>query len=276
MASWTDANPPAFTPYIQQLPVEAMVQTGEAKQAQYDQGYQRIQSQIDKVAGLSVMRDVDKQYLQSKMNELGNNLKMVSMGDLSNYQLVNSVGGMVNQVGNDRTIQNAVISTARVREEQQKMDAAQKAGKSSVNREYDFSNSVNDYMNNPTPGASFSGQYKEHVDVNKKVLDIIGKLHPNSNIQDMPFNTTTNPDGTINYKGIADAMQRRGETGVTEGQIKTAVNAMLEPDDLDELSSQGRYNYRGYSAHDLQDQATKDYMSSRQMYQKQLLILIRD
>ena len=72
MASFTDAIP-QFNPYIQQLPVEAMVQVGMEKQQRYDQGLQKIQSQIDQVAGLSLYRDSDKQQLQSKLNELGSN-----------------------------------------------------------------------------------------------------------------------------------------------------------------------------------------------------------
>ena len=49
MASFTDAIP-QFNPYIQQLPVEAMVKVGMEKQQRYDQGLQKIQSQIDQVA----------------------------------------------------------------------------------------------------------------------------------------------------------------------------------------------------------------------------------
>ena len=68
MASYSDTplTAASFRPYVQQLPIDAMTRVGMTKQAQYDEGVQRIQSQIDKVAGLSLMRDVDKQYLQSK------------------------------------------------------------------------------------------------------------------------------------------------------------------------------------------------------------------
>ena len=83
MASFSD-NPQilgSFNPYIQQLPVETMSQVGMMKQGQYDQGVQKIQTQIDNVAGLDVIRDIDKQYLQSKLSSLGTNLKLVAAGD---------------------------------------------------------------------------------------------------------------------------------------------------------------------------------------------------
>jgi hypothetical protein len=68
MASYTDIIP-QFNPYIQQLPVEAMVSVGMEKQRRYDEGVQRLQTQIDNIAGIQVLRPQDKAYLQSKVNQ---------------------------------------------------------------------------------------------------------------------------------------------------------------------------------------------------------------
>ena len=119
MASYTDSIP-QFNPYVQQLPVEAMVQVGMEKQKRYDEGIQKIQTSIDNIAGLDVATDVDKAYLQSKLNQLGNDLRIVGAGDFSNFQLVNSVNGMTNQIVKDPTIQNAVYSTAHLKKENAK------------------------------------------------------------------------------------------------------------------------------------------------------------
>lgn len=91
MASFTDQIS-QFNPYIQELPVQQMAQVGMAKQAQYNQGVQKIQNQIDRVAGIEFVKDSHKAMLQSKLNELGSRLKTVAAGDFSNQQLVNSVG----------------------------------------------------------------------------------------------------------------------------------------------------------------------------------------
>ena len=48
MASFTDSIS-QFNPYVQQIPVEEMAKVGMYKQAQYDQGVQKIQTQIDNV-----------------------------------------------------------------------------------------------------------------------------------------------------------------------------------------------------------------------------------
>ena len=116
MASFTDQIS-TFNPYIQQLPTEAMVQVGMQKQAQYNQGVQKVQGYIDNIAGMDVLRGTDKEYVQSKMNELGNNLKAVAAGDFSNQQLVNSVGGMATNIVKDPRVQAAVSSTQRAKSE---------------------------------------------------------------------------------------------------------------------------------------------------------------
>ena len=113
MASFTDNTQQLgnFNPYIQQLPVDAMVHVGTQKQKAYDAGVEKIQNNIDNIAGMDVIRDVDKAYLQSKVNELSSNLRTVAAGDFSNFQLVNSVSGMTNNIAKDKHVQTAVSST---------------------------------------------------------------------------------------------------------------------------------------------------------------------
>ena len=109
MASFKDIIP-QFTPYIQQLPVEDMVQVGMHKQQLYDQGVQKIQSQIDNIAGLDIIHDSDRAYLQSKLDELTSNLRGVAAGDFSDQNLINSVSGMTSQLIKDKNIQLIVAS----------------------------------------------------------------------------------------------------------------------------------------------------------------------
>ena len=268
MASWTDTQPPQFSPYIQQIPVEAETQVGQTKQAQYDQGYQRIQSQIDKVAGLSVMRDVDKDYLQSKMNELGNNLKMVSMGDFSNYQLVNSVGGMVNQVGNDEKIQNAVTSTAHYQQQAQQIQSDIRAGKQNPANIYDFNKQAEPWLNGTTPGESFDAEYTSPVDYKKKWMDAIGKLHTNLTSQDIMNAMDSN--GNIDPNKLSLAMTRTKTEGVSAAQITNAINSSLGPEDLNQLAIEGRYQFKDSTPQQLQQKAISDYQNNRNAIDNQI------
>ena len=241
MASFTDAIP-QFNPYIQQLPVEAMVAVGMEKQQRYDQGIQRIQSQIDQVAGLDVVRDIDKQYLQSKLNELGSKLKTVAAGDFSNYQLVNSVAGMASSVAKDNNVLASVQATAQYRKEQKFMEESRQKGESAIQNEYDFNAQANRWINDSNVGAGFSGRYRKYIDVDKKWLEVLKSLHSDLIEQDIPYEY--NEDGTLNRAKTAEVMQRMSSESVSANKIENALRASLSADELEQLNITGRYQFR--------------------------------
>lgn len=259
MASFTDAIT-QFNPYVAQLPVDAMVKVGMQKQAQYEEGYKKIQSQIDQVAGLDVLRDVDKNYLQTKLNDLGNNLKTVAAGDFSNFQLVNSVAGMTKQIAKDKNVQNAVSSTSWYRKQAAEMETAIKEGKSSQANIWDFNQKANSYLSSTDLNETFSGRYVQYTDVKKRALEAIKMLHPKLQQYDIPFEIV---DGKINTRKIADAMQRHKIEGIDEGQIREAISATLTPDDINQLSIDGRYQFRNITPEALEKRAMTIYESSK-------------
>lgn len=258
MASYTDKMLP-FNPYIQQLPVEAMVKVGMEKQRRYDQGIQKIQTQIDNVAGLDIVRDVDKQYLQSSLSQLGDNLKTVAAGDFSNYQLVNSTGGMVAQLGRDVNIQNAVSSTARYKKETNNLEAVRKAGKSSVQNEWDYDNKSAEYLNSTDLKKSFNTRYQQFIDIDKKWLDVYKNLHSDLKEADIPYER--NPDGAINREKTAAAMARMSKESVSAAQIENALRASLSPDEQNQLSINGRYQFKDITPEALISHTVKKYQS---------------
>ena len=175
MASFTD-NPQLlanFNPYVQQLPVDAMREVGMYKQGKYDEGVQKIQTSIDNVAGLDIIRDVDKGYLQSKLNTLGNSLKTVAAGDFSNFQLVNSTAGMANSISKDDSIQNAVMSTAKYRKGLKEMEAANKEGKGAASHDWLFKTDANDWFKSQDVNKSFDSGYKQYSNYSKNAQEVI-------------------------------------------------------------------------------------------------------
>ena len=237
MAYYTD-KPLQFTPYIQQLPVDAMVKVGMEKQRRYEEGIQRIQTQIDNVAGLDVARDVDRQYLQSSLNQLGTKLKTISAADFSNFQLVNSTAGMAAKIAKDPVIQNAVSSTARYRKGLSEMEAANKAGKGSPSNDWDFMNNANKWLNNPDVNSSFSGSYSPYTNYKKNALEVIKALTKDSTITDDAF--------TVDSKGnivVADAIVRKKLEGISPEKIQQALMANLTPADFKQMEIDGRYTY---------------------------------
>lgn len=276
MASFTDSPQllTNFNPYVQQLPVDAMREVGMYKQAKYDEGVQRIQTSIDNVAGLDVIRDVDKGYLQSKLNQLGNDLKTVAAGDFSNFQLVNSTAGMANSIAKDEAVQNAVSSTAFYKKQRAEMEKAISEGKSSQSNIYDFNKKSNEWLSSSDLTQSFNGRYNQYVDVKKKALDAIKSLHPNLREIDIPY--VMDDKGNIDYNKVSAAMRNLKVEGISEGQIKQAISASLTPDDMNQLSLDANYQFRGYSQDQLKTNAIDTYDATKKFKTQELAQLIED
>lgn len=269
MASFTDSIS-QFNPYIKQLPVEEMLKVGVYKQQKYDEGVQKIQSQIDNVAGMDVIKPIHKQYLQSKLNELGNNLKTVAGGDFSNYQLVNSVGGMATQIVKDPTIQGALLSTQRVRKGQEELETARKAGKSSVQNEQWWNKSLNDWMDDGDMKSQFNGRYVEYRDMEEKLRGVAEKVHEYDQSVEIPYKRDNG--GNVLYfdaKGNVTTADR-GKPRIDEAILKTKVKGKsaekilsnfytsLDENDMQQLRIDGWYHYRGYTGDGFKNKMISD------------------
>jgi hypothetical protein len=235
-----------------------MGKVGMYKQQQYEQGVQKIQSYVDNIAGMDVARDADKAYLQSKMNQLGNNLKVVAGGDFSNQQLVNSVGGMATQIVKDPNIQKAVASTAVYKKGLSDIDEARKKGKAHASNVWDFTEKANSWLSSGNVGEVFRSQYIPYEDdYNKKALEAVKALHPKMQDLDIPY---VIQNGKIQYDRLAEVMQNKKITEVSEGQIRDAVAAVLNESDYNQMALDGRYKFRGVDSSKLQELATNDYI----------------
>lgn len=188
MASWTDLIP-QFKPYVEQLPVEAMAKVGMIKQEKYEEGVKKIQAQIDSVSGLDIIKDVDKNYLQSKLDELGGGIRGLAAADFSNFQLVNSVTGMTKQITRDKNIQNAIQSTAHYRKELQNIESARKRGKSDKNNEDYFYNDADKWLNDNQVGTVFSDSFSEHTDIMKLIRENVSAAGLDSKYIENVFET---------------------------------------------------------------------------------------
>lgn len=268
MASWTDKIP-TFNPYVAQLPVEAMVQVGMEKQKRYDEGIQKIQTSIDNIAGLDIIRDIDKTYLQSKLNQLGNDIRTVAAGDFSNFQLVNSVNGMTNQIAKDRNVLNAVSSTKAYRKGLEDMEAANKAGKGSASHDWEFKTSANDWLNNKDINKTFNSGYKQYSDYKKAGLEVVKALVKNENIKDVAFEY----DANGNVVGVLDAMTRTKVAGITPERIQAALMVGLSPNDWQSMQIDGRYSYANSSPQQFAFDVNKSYQEDYSKFKEKRDVL---
>lgn len=253
MASYTD-NIPTFNPYVQTLPVDDMVKVGMYKQQKYDEGIQKIQTNIDNIAGLDVIRDVDKAYLQSKLNQLGNNLTTVAAGDFSNFQLVNSVSGMTNQIAKDANVVNAITSAKTYRKGLEEMDAANKAGKGSASHDWLFKTDASNWLNNQDVNTTFNGGYKQYSNYAKNAQEVIKGLVKNETGQDAAIEYDKNGNMIV-----LDAMTRTKISGITPERIKSALMVGLSPNDFQSMQIDGRYNYANSNPEQFVGDINKSY-----------------
>ena len=260
MASYKDPANLTFNPYVQKRPVEAMMKVGVYKQQRYDEGVQKIQESIDNIAGLDVVRDVDKQYLQSKLNQLGSQLSMVAGGDFSNFQLVNSVNGMTNQIAKDPNVINAVSSAARYRKALEEKQKIVQEGKGSASNDWLFNNEASAWLNSDDINAQYSGMYRPYKDYNKAAQDVIKNLAKEYHQGDVAYNE----------KGqLVDAITRTKIEGITPERIQTALKAGLSPDDWQQMQIDGRYKYSNVSDEGFVSDINNQYTGTFDYYSKE-------
>jgi len=255
MASYTDQIS-QFNPYIQQLPTEAMVQVGQQKQAQYNQGVQKIQGYIDNVAGMEVLRPQDKEYMESKLNELGNNLKTVAAGDFSNQQLVNSVGGMATSIVKDPIIKAATYSANLDKKNLAQMEADRKEGKLSPQDEWLYSKQRNAYLSNTKltdekgNPIMLNSQYEKTVDADKIIADQLKMVENGKYTAEQIF--VTDSDGHIRKDAngapiLSEYTVKTIKEGKLPQNVISAIQTAIErPDVQKALAVRGMYEYRGF------------------------------
>jgi hypothetical protein len=265
MASFTDKSF-QFNPYIQELPVQEMVQVGMQKQAQYNQGVQKIQNYIDRVAGVDVYLDVDKQYLQSKLGELGNNLRTVAAGDFSNQQLVNSVAGMTSQISKDQLITNAIGSTARYRSGLSKIQKDIDEGKSNPANVKNFQKQAQPWLSSTKPGQVFNGAYNPHFDIMKFAKEQFDAVKPGKWSFDQLYDTDA--EGNYKFNIVKDKkgnvirqelipskyMVRMEKEGRLPAEVKATLGQIFsDPRVTKQLQITGEYNYGNIDEKGLSD-----------------------
>jgi len=258
-----------------------MARVGMYKQQQYDQGVEKIQSYIDNIAGLDVARGVDKQYLQSKLDELGGNLKKVAGGDFSNHQLVNSVGGMTKQIIRDNKVQSAVQSTSLYRKNLKEIEDDEKAGKSNVNNTNKFYKDASAWLNGKEAGQSLGASYFKPVDVWGKIKDIAKEVGVDESDIQQIYQTDANGNRIPEYNSKKQivgykwnpVMVEKITKGKDPAKILNAFKNALTSSDYKQLSIDGEMGKAHYTPQMLKDEIVENSSSQMHQVDEQLLML---
>ncbi|MCS7317666.1 MAG: hypothetical protein NZZ41_05075 [Candidatus Dojkabacteria bacterium] len=262
MASYTD-NPINFKEYVSRMPlIEAYTTVGMQKQAAYNEGYQKIQSEIDRQIGsIDLARPADIEYLNSVVGELSDRLKLFAAADFSNMQLVNSLSGMVKRVSSDPIIRKAISSTAKYKYEQDRIKKDIEAGKYNPNNIKKFHKDASVWLNSTKPGEDFNTTYFSPVDVNAKIRQVAKDVGIDESVVQQLFQTDENGNVIFEYdsKGkptnpkLNPVMVERHLKGKDAGKILEAIQNALTPADYMQLAIDGEFAYENYSGEDLKN-----------------------
>ncbi|MEI6186871.1 MAG: hypothetical protein WCP46_00015 [Alphaproteobacteria bacterium] len=255
MASYLENPNVQYNAPVQTAPLQSLVDVGMRKQALYNEGVQRIQSQIDETSALPVSRDVDVQYLNTSLANLGTELKKLNTADFSQMQVTNSVAGMTSKIAKDKNIQAAVYSTLHDQKNQADMEEDRKKGTLTPDNEFHYQKQKQEYLNSTDLGRQFNGKYVPNFDIFKFAKETFDAVKPDGYTIEQIY--ATNADGSIQvdknknpiYSPLMVTMTKEGRF---PAKVKeTLAQIFSDPRVSQQLNITGQYNYRNYDGESL-------------------------
>lgn len=195
MASFVGAIE-AFNPYIQQIPTEAYTKVGMFKEQQYEAGIDKIQDNIDHIAGLDIANEGGRQYLRSRVDELTKTLNKYSTVDFSNPNNVSQLVGLAKPLYQDENIVNDVINTGVYRKWSKDANEAYKSGKMELGQYARESSDASKWLNSKAAGTQYTGRSTPNLSTKKDIVDRIIKakkdgLEKNEFVYDINYSKDT-------------------------------------------------------------------------------------
>jgi hypothetical protein len=243
MASQYDNPNPQFAKYTPAYDVNTYAQIGMAKQAQYDQNVQKIEGTLDKIAGVELIRDVDKEHLQTKLDDITTKINNLAGADWGNQRMVSQVGSMASEIYRDQDIQNAVASTHKIKSYYNGVRelTSKNPEKYPAQAKYRDDQYIQKYYNDQTPGAIYNGPSSPSIyqDYRKPLTDMLKELDPN-------VTTNINENGKFEYVISKSSL-------VSPDTIKNAVNSFFQvnPQYQDAVQMDSDYEFRNHTPDDI-------------------------
>lgn len=269
MASFTDSPNIQFNTYVDTLQTDALTRVEMAKQEQFNQGFEKIQGQFSAIMGLPVAKQETKDYIQSKLSQLKNNIATSTTGDFSDMRLLNQIGGLTGRIANDPIVQNGVQSTARAQQAFQQMQEDQKAGKLTPQNQYDFEEQYNKWISDGRADTVFDADYYSHVDYKKMFLDAYNAKHPSSTLTQDDIRLD---DSSIeNGKGAIALINESTHKGIDPKDIQGIWNEISsDPSVQNQLRIDAKFHYRGMDGQSIYNQLKDNYQQNIDLINKKI------
>ena len=207
-----------------------------AKQGQYDTNKAKIQSGLEQLSQLQVLRPQDKEYIQAKMQDITTKINNYGENDLSQSFVADDMFGMIKSAARDPFILSAIENTTKLSKVNTEIAEKKKKGDGSYNDlNYTYmleEAGVSDYMSGKRNDIG-NLQYNDYVDLTKVHLD---KLKVIKDLKGKRFIETIDNNGTI---------QRKEIDGMTNQEIQNYFGSMISPSELKQLEINGWSKYGG-------------------------------
>lgn len=215
-------NVPLYTPDF-----NFIGQAMSYKQQAYDANKAKIESLKASIPSLDVYRDVDKEYVEARLNAVTEINNKYANQDLSDPGLANGLMENLNQVI-DSNVKNAIYSTKVFRAEQAEWDKQKEEHPEKYNennRAYQLRNSEA-WRNGTKVGETYQGGggFKEYSDYQAKITKDLPAI---AEKMGWTYEQVEGGDGIFRYKNTYETVDR--------GQVQAALEGMLNSKDRDQM-----------------------------------------
>ena len=219
--------------YVQPYDLHLMQQGLAYKQQKFDANVEKVQSQIDQLVQIDLARDVDRQYLNDRMQILINKANEYGQMDLSNNSVTKNMQGYISQALDDK-VMNAYRGTKKLRQFQSEVEKAKEAGDGSYsvqNHAFGMQEAMK-WFNNPKAGEVYhGGSYTPFTNVRQ-----ISEERIRERIKNLPEQVTKIPDGNGHMIEVKNK-------DLTASEIRIIAQQSLTAQEKAQLQIDGWYNW---------------------------------
>lgn len=259
-----------FNPYIQQIPTEAYTKVGMFKEQQYLAGIEKVQDNIDRIAGLDIANEGGRTYLKNRVDELTKSLNKYSMVDFSNPNNITQLVSLAKPLYQDENIVNDVINTGVYRKWSKEASDAFKAGKMELGQYMRETTDASVWLNSQVAGSQYTGRSTPNTATKKDLVDRIIKakkdgLEKNEYVYD------------INYSKDTPYYVKSTNKYYSEADFNNFVSeSLMNTRDREMLMNENWYENQGKSTLELQQEDLAMYQAKIDANNRQIENIIND
>lgn len=235
MASYL-SKPTQYAAYQPQIDADLYGKMILKKEQDYQEGFQKIQKEINYYGSIPVSSLEEENYLKQKVDsitsELNNNTN-VNWGDQSVQQLSSNY---IKSIAKDKNIQTGIYNASLLKKHHSKYLAdIDKHGEAAVTDNTTvYDRKYNDWYTSGKLGSRVDFSYTPFVDVNKGVTEYLKELHPQSRVTPVLNKDITQPEQTIyTVEGL--------DPEIVAAEVKAYLDTTPGAKDQLRVSAENRY-----------------------------------